>query len=162
MDVEFGDAAGGGFFSSRAEDASILWRMKDDYDGAEPAANSVAANNQARLGAMLGDEGLRDGARRTVAALRGRWERLPQSLPAMLVALERVISPARRVGLGGTPGTAEFAAWAAVARRARGGPWVLGADAGGEGARVTRDGIVEVEVKTLTELARAVGVEVAP
>ena len=33
----------GGFFSSPAGDASLVMRMKDDYDGAEPSGNSVAS-----------------------------------------------------------------------------------------------------------------------
>ena len=39
-------------------------RMKDDYDGAEPSGNSIAALNLLRLAAITGDTALRDSAER--------------------------------------------------------------------------------------------------
>lgn len=45
--------AAGGYFASLASDESLLLRLKDDYDGAEPAASSVAADNLTRLAALL-------------------------------------------------------------------------------------------------------------
>ena len=38
----FEDREHGGFFSTAAGDATLVMRMKDDYDGAEPSGNSVA------------------------------------------------------------------------------------------------------------------------
>ena len=39
----FEDKSAGGFFSTAEGDASLVMRIKDDYDGAEPSGNSVAA-----------------------------------------------------------------------------------------------------------------------
>src|SRR5207244_10491324 len=39
----------GGYFATRAEASHVMVRMKDDYDGPEPAANSVAATNPLRV-----------------------------------------------------------------------------------------------------------------
>ena len=43
----------GGYFSTSGTDPSVRLRLKDDYDGAEPAASSVAASNLLRLAALL-------------------------------------------------------------------------------------------------------------
>ncbi|HYE85736.1 MAG TPA: thioredoxin domain-containing protein, partial [Vicinamibacterales bacterium] len=42
QDELFWDADGGGWFSTTGEDPSVLVRMKEDYDGAEPAPTSVS------------------------------------------------------------------------------------------------------------------------
>lgn len=39
----------GGYFSAAEGDSSILLRLKEDYDGAEPAASSIAAVNLFKL-----------------------------------------------------------------------------------------------------------------
>ena len=36
-----GDAERGGYFNSRANDRTVIVRLKEDYDGAEPAPNST-------------------------------------------------------------------------------------------------------------------------
>ena len=38
----FWDAADGGWFSTSGDDPSVLLRLKEDHDGAEPAASSVS------------------------------------------------------------------------------------------------------------------------
>jgi uncharacterized protein YyaL (SSP411 family) len=45
LDRLFFDVENGGYFSGTGNDPSILLRMKEDNDGAEPAASSVAALN---------------------------------------------------------------------------------------------------------------------
>ena len=41
LDPELGWLRSGGWFSTAGNDDSILLRMKEDYDGAEPSATSV-------------------------------------------------------------------------------------------------------------------------
>ncbi|GAX77564.1 hypothetical protein CEUSTIGMA_g5008.t1 [Chlamydomonas eustigma] len=53
MDALFWDKHKGGYFSTSGADPSIKMRMKDDYDGAEPTASSVAARNLYRLSALM-------------------------------------------------------------------------------------------------------------
>ena len=53
--LELGPCAGA-FFSTAGDDPSILLRMKEDYDGAEPAASSIAVSNLARLAALARPE----------------------------------------------------------------------------------------------------------
>lgn len=57
QDTLFLDKAGGGYFSTPEGDPSILFRVKDDYDGAEPSPNSVSAINLVRLSLFLHGNG---------------------------------------------------------------------------------------------------------
>ena len=122
MDAVFWDEAGGGYFNSAAGDASIVLRLKEDYDGAEPAPSSVAAMNLLRLGAVFEQPvagqpaGLAyaDRARRTLEAFRAQWAGAPQAMPQMLCALELALGAPRHVVLVGEPRSPEFCALAAV------------------------------------------------
>lgn len=116
MDALFLDAERGGYFNSRADDASIVLRLKEDYDGAEPSPNSVAASNLLRLAAALHDEALRARALGVIEALRPQWARVPHALPEMLCAIERALEAPRQVVLAGDPASREFRALAAELR----------------------------------------------
>lgn len=119
MDKFFWDAEGGGYFNSSQGDASIVLRLKDDYDGAEPAANSVAALNLLRLSAYAADANARtQQALRTLGALRPQWSRAAQALPQALCALEFALTPRRQVVIAGDARRADFRAlWRETQRR---------------------------------------------
>ena len=104
MDATFRDATNGGYFSSPEGDAHLLVRMKEDYDGAEPAANSVAALNLLRLDAMLGGGTREERARAAIEAMRARWSRAPHGLPQMLVAVDFMKGPVRQIVIAARPG----------------------------------------------------------
>jgi uncharacterized protein len=88
QDRLFWDAESGGYFSVTGRDASILLRMKEDNDGAEPAASSIAALNLLRLAQIRGDSRMRDRAEKTIAAFSATLTRAPSAMPQMLVALD--------------------------------------------------------------------------
>src|SRR5947207_4572981 len=50
----FEDTEQGGFFSTAPGAGDLLLRIKDDYDGAEPSGNSVAADVLLRLAHLTG------------------------------------------------------------------------------------------------------------
>ena len=142
MDDLFWDAEAGGYFNSRAGDPAIIARMKEDYDGAEPAPGSVAAMNLLRLEAMIGggnpkahESGRRRRALKTIESLRGQWERAPQTLPQLLCALELARQPPRTVVLAGDPQADDFRALTAVLHERLGPRRALLAADGGEGQR---------------------------
>jgi uncharacterized protein YyaL (SSP411 family) len=136
MDVRFWDEAGGGYFNSAADDGSLVLRLKDDYDGAEPAANSVAAMNLFRLAAFAPDgKGLRARAVRTIDALRSQWEGASHALPQLLCAVELALEPERQVVIAGDPASREFRALAAVVHERAGARRALFAADGGVGHR---------------------------
>ena len=114
MDEQFWDGERGGYFNSAAGDASIVLRLKEDYDGAEPAPSSVAAMNLLRLGALGRDEARRERGVRCLEAFRATWSRTPHGLPQMLCALELALEVPRQVVLAGDPGADDFRALAAV------------------------------------------------
>ena len=82
----FWDAEGGGFFATSGRDPSVLLRLKDDYDGAEPSGNSIAALNLLRLATMLDRTEWRQKAELTLQTFSVRLTEAPQALPQMLVA----------------------------------------------------------------------------
>ncbi len=88
LDALFWDEERGGYFSVTGRDASVLLRMKDDNDSAEPAASSVAALNLTRMAAMLNDPQLEERARKTVPAFAPQLSHFPSAMPQMLVAFD--------------------------------------------------------------------------
>ncbi|HLK66800.1 MAG TPA: thioredoxin domain-containing protein [Bryobacteraceae bacterium] len=97
----FEDGTQGGFFSSAADDASLVMRMKEDYDGAEPSGNSVAVMNLLRLAQMTNRDGFRRSAERALAAFAPRLSVAPVALPQMLVACEFFLGEPRQIILAG-------------------------------------------------------------
>ncbi|RVX20797.1 Spermatogenesis-associated protein 20 [Vitis vinifera] len=53
LDELFLDKEGGGYFNTPGEDPSVLLRVKEDHDGAEPSGNSVSVINLVRLTSMV-------------------------------------------------------------------------------------------------------------
>jgi hypothetical protein len=93
QDALFWDEAGGGWFSTTGEDPSVLLRLREDYDGAEPAASSVSVMNLLVLSHLGGDAGRGGPGRhgeKMEATLRSFGRMLVQSaraVPMMLAAL---------------------------------------------------------------------------
>lgn len=94
---QFEDSERGGFFSSAEGASDLLLRMKDDYDGAEPSGNSVAADVLLRLTHLTGDTGFQDGAERCLRWIAPRLQAQPTMAPQMLVALGRWLSEPEQV-----------------------------------------------------------------
>jgi hypothetical protein len=57
QDEQFWDEAEGGWFSTTGSDPSVLLRLKEDYDGAEPAASSISVHNLLVLAHLDGHSG---------------------------------------------------------------------------------------------------------
>ncbi|MFY9725894.1 MAG: thioredoxin domain-containing protein [Bryobacteraceae bacterium] len=98
----FEDSAGGGFFHSPAGDPSLVLRLKEDYDGAEPSGNSIAILNLLRLAQVTGRAGFRASAERALAAFAPRLAHAPVALPAMLTACEFYLAEPRQIVIVGT------------------------------------------------------------
>ena len=76
----------GGFFSTPEGQSDLVLRLKDDYDGAEPSANSVMTLALLRLARLRGREDFRQSAERTLTAFAGKLRTGGPGLPQMLVA----------------------------------------------------------------------------
>ncbi|HLG95465.1 MAG TPA: thioredoxin domain-containing protein [Bryobacteraceae bacterium] len=101
MQQQFEDAGQGGFFSTAEGDASLVLRLKDDYDGAEPSGNSIALLDVLRLAHISDRPHLRESAERTLRALGPKISAQPVAVPAMLVALDYYDSTRREVVIAG-------------------------------------------------------------
>ena len=88
QDRLFFDEKNGGYFSTSGKDESVFLRMKDDNDGAEPAASSVAALNLLRLAQFRDDKQMAERARKTIDAFAATLSHFPSAMPQMLVALD--------------------------------------------------------------------------
>lgn len=97
MDPLFWDDKGGGYFAVTGHDSSILLRMKEENDSAEPAASSVAALNLARLAAIRNDPELLARANKTVNAFARQLMHFPSALPQMLVAFDFLKTAPRQI-----------------------------------------------------------------
>ena len=95
----FEDRESGGLWASA--DQTLLARMKDDYDGAEPSGNATAALALAELGRLTDDPRWTEAAARIMDWLGERMRRLPQAVPHALLALQRIHEPPARLLLAG-------------------------------------------------------------
>jgi uncharacterized protein len=101
QDRLFFDEKNGGYFSTSGKDESVFLRMKDDNDGAEPAASSVAALNLLRLSQLLNDQRLAERARKTIDAFATTLSHFPSAMPQMLVALDYSLTKPRQIVIAG-------------------------------------------------------------
>jgi uncharacterized protein len=99
--AELFEDPGGGFFTSAQADTAALLRAKDDYDGAEPAGNSVALMNLLRLARLTGDATFGEAARRLIRAFEPRLRSTPWAMPQMLAAGEFDLAPGREAVVAG-------------------------------------------------------------
>jgi hypothetical protein len=87
QDETFWDPDQGGWFSTSGHDPTVLLRLKEDYDGAEPAASSVAALNTLTIAHVTGENAMVERARRTIARFGPRAGAAGRTIPMMLCAL---------------------------------------------------------------------------
>jgi uncharacterized protein len=97
----FYDEKNGGYFSTSGNDESVFLRMKDDNDGAEAAASSVAALNLLRLSQLRDDKQMAKRASKTIDAFAATLSHFPSAMPQMLVALDFSLSKPRQIVIAG-------------------------------------------------------------
>jgi hypothetical protein len=100
----FHDPEHGGFWESPAGDPNLRVRLKDDFDGAELAGNSIAAWLTLALGQLLGREDWLAVARGTLDAYARRLRHAPLAMPQMLVAMDLELAAPRQVVIVGRRG----------------------------------------------------------
>jgi uncharacterized protein YyaL (SSP411 family) len=87
QDERFWDSQEGGWFSTTGDDPTVLLRLKEDYDGAEPAAGSISVLNLIALAHLMPDDEAMRKAGRTLARLGERIGAAARAVPMMLCAL---------------------------------------------------------------------------
>jgi len=87
QDELFWDDAAGGWFSTTGQDPSVLLRMKEDYDGAEPTPSSVSVLNLLLLSHLVENPAWPDRIERTLRYFATRLEQAGRAVPMMAAAL---------------------------------------------------------------------------
>ena len=87
MDDLFWDPVQGGWFSTTGKDETVLLRLKEEYDGAEPAASSVGALNLLTLSHLTADPELASRIEQTFRAFSSGMSQRGRVVPMMLAAL---------------------------------------------------------------------------
>ena len=101
MDARFWDDKGGGYFRSAKSDPSIILQLRDCFDGDLPSANSMAALNLFRLGALLDNPSMKRRGLEVLQGFRELWEKSPWNHTHMITALEWEMVEPKRILLGG-------------------------------------------------------------
>ena len=87
QDERFFDPADGGWFSTTGHDPTVLLRLKEDHDGAEPAANSVSVLNVLTLAHLFPSDDAVVKAERTLGRLGPHIGAAARVAPMLLCGL---------------------------------------------------------------------------
>jgi uncharacterized protein YyaL (SSP411 family) len=88
--------------------------MKGDYDGAEPAANSIAAENLVRLGRLTDNKEWLQLAEKTINSFSAQLNAYPQALFRMLTVRRELQEKPRQVVIAGKRGAGDTEAMMAT------------------------------------------------
>ncbi len=87
----FWDDQAGGVFTTGSDAEALVTRPKELMDNAVPSGNSLAAVGLLRLGALTGDEALRERAEAIVRLLAEPAARVPMAFGHLLLAVELLV-----------------------------------------------------------------------
>jgi hypothetical protein len=111
QDELFWDDAAGGWFSTTGQDPTVLLRLKEDYDGAEPTPSSVSVLNLVLLSHLVESPAWPDRIDRTLRYFATRLEQAGRAVPMMAAALsthtagvQQIVIVDPPVGAGQTSG----------------------------------------------------------
>jgi uncharacterized protein YyaL (SSP411 family) len=97
QDELFWDEEAGGWFSTTGHDPSVLLRMKEDYDGAEPTASSVSVLNLLTLSHLVEDAQWNGRVERTLRLFGTRLEQMGRGVPMMAAALSTHLAGVQQI-----------------------------------------------------------------
>ncbi|WPD24282.1 MAG: thioredoxin domain-containing protein [Candidatus Electrothrix scaldis] len=117
----FWDEQAGGFFDS-VVDSLVAIRLKTQYDGAEPAPNSLAVVNLVRLARLTDRKQWLDLAEKTLRNFQEQLQQAPDSLPLMLVAQQEFLEASSFLVIAGRREDAETKEMLEIVHRS----WVPG------------------------------------
>ncbi len=87
MNELFWDGKHGGYFNSSEDDPYLFLRLKEEDDGAEPSANSIAALNLLRFSHLFEDISAAERATKIFHQFTSILEKAPLAVPQLLLAL---------------------------------------------------------------------------
>jgi uncharacterized protein YyaL (SSP411 family) len=102
QDEQFWDADHGGWFNTTGADPSVILRMKEDYDGAEPSPSSMSVLNLLMLAHLTNEAELFDRIDRTLKMFGPRIGQVARAVPMMMAALSTYHAKVAQVVIVGT------------------------------------------------------------
>ncbi|XP_076453674.1 spermatogenesis-associated protein 20-like [Babylonia areolata] len=102
QDELFWDVEGGGYFSSQDQDPSVVLRLKEFQDGAEPSPNSVSCMNLLRLASYLDQAELRQKAERILRLFARHLTSMPHAVPELVCGLMFVLQSPKQIIIVGS------------------------------------------------------------
>ncbi len=112
----FWDESDGGWFTTTGLDRTVLLRLKEDYDGAEPSAASVAVRNLLQLAHLTGEGHYADRAQRSLERFGPALGRVARVMPFMLSNVAAWHGRSSQIVIVGPAGAERQALEAEVAR----------------------------------------------
>ena len=97
QDELFWDAEDGGWFNTTGEDPSVILRLKEDYDGAEPAPSSISVLNLLWLSHLTGEGRFVDQIEKTLKMFGPNLAKIARAVPMMMAALSTYHAGIRQV-----------------------------------------------------------------
>jgi uncharacterized protein YyaL (SSP411 family) len=120
QDDLFWDGESGGWFSTTGHDPSVLLRMKEDYDGAEPSPTAVSAANCWTLSHLTGEASYGARAAEAIQSFGGRLEEQGRAVPFMAAVLSAHEAGGEQIVIVGKRGAADTEAlWRAAHKKYR-------------------------------------------
>src|SRR5262245_39173845 len=117
QDELFADPVEGGWFSTTGRDESVLLRLKEDYDGAEPSATSVSVLNLLTLSHLTSDAGFEQSIERALGMFASRTEHGARTVPMMMAALSSYHAGISQIVVTGDPAASATSALNEVVSR---------------------------------------------
>ena len=110
LDRRFWDDESGGWFSTTGEDPSVLLRLKEEYDGAEPSAGALALLNLLTLTHLRPDAGRTSKIERALARHGSGLGDVARAMPLVAAALSTWHAGVGQAVIVGRSGAADFEA----------------------------------------------------
>ena len=100
LDSLYWDKEVGGYFSVSAERHNSILSIKEDYDSAEPAPNSVSALNLLRLSRILNSNPLRERSEKIIRQAGKAMALSPLPMSQIAIALDFLLGSSQQIVLG--------------------------------------------------------------
>jgi uncharacterized protein YyaL (SSP411 family) len=103
QDELFWDEGHGGWFNTTGTDASVILRMKEDYDGAEPSPSAISVLNLLVLAHLTAEPELFTRIEQTLRMFGPRLGPMARAVPMMMAALSTYHARLSQIVLVGPP-----------------------------------------------------------
>jgi uncharacterized protein YyaL (SSP411 family) len=97
QDELFWDGENGGWFNTTGDDPSVILRLKEDYDGAEPAPSSISVLNLLFLSHLTGEGRFVEQIEKTLKMFGPNLAKIARAVPMLMAALSTYHAGIRQI-----------------------------------------------------------------